>query len=106
MSLSYQGEEGILTLENQEQTFTVPFSFRLPAVSRLEGYRQRIAVPARFLDKNSLYLPVQIVDECVGSIHILIHLDKDMATVYMRKIEETYFSEFQGFFELKKLSDL
>lgn len=106
MSLSYQGEEGILTLENQEQTFTVPFSFRLPAVSRLEGYRQRIAVQARFLDKHSLYLPVQIVDECVGSIHILIHLDKDMATVYMRKIEETYFSEFQGFFELKKLSDL
>ena len=106
MSLSYQGEEGILTLVNQEQTFTVPFSFRLPAVSRLEGYRQRIAVQARFLDKNSLYLPVQIVDECVGSIHILIHLDKDMATVYMRKIEETYFSEFQGFFELKKLSDL
>lgn len=104
MSLSYHGEEGTLALETAEQTFTIPFSFRCPAVSRLEGYRQRIAVQACFPDKNSLYLPIQLADECVGSIHILIRLDGDRATVYMRKVEETYFNEFQGFFELKKIS--
>lgn len=102
MELSYQGEDGLLKLEKEDLTFTIPFSFRLPAVSVLEGYQQRIAVQARFLDKDSLYLPIQLVDECVGSIHILIHLDEAKATVYMRKVEETYFQEFQGFFELER----
>lgn len=102
MELSYQGEDGLLKLEKEDLTFTIPFSFRLPAVSVLEGYQQRIAVQARFLDKDSLYLPIQLADECVGSIHILIHLDEEKATVYMRKVEETYFQEFQGFFELER----
>ncbi len=102
MSLSYQGEEGMLILEARDQTFSIPFSFRRPAVSHLGEDSQRIAVQATFLDPASLYLPVQLVDASLGSIHILLHLDGDRATAYMRKIEEMHFHAFQGFFELEK----
>jgi CubicO group peptidase (beta-lactamase class C family) len=102
LSLSFDQSEGVLTLTGSENCFSIPFSFEEPKVSFLQGYGERIAVKAMWADSNSLYLPIQVVGECVGSIHIMLRLSDEKITVWMKKIEETYFAEFQGFFEGKK----
>lgn len=99
LSLSFDQTEGILTLSGSEKYFSIPFSFEEPKVSMLQGYEERIAVKALWADSNSLYLPVQVVGECVGSIHIMLRLSKEKITVWMKKIEESFFTEFQGFLE-------
>ena len=102
MSLAIEEKEGSLTLKTEDQTFMIPFAFDALRISQIEKYHQRIAVKACWAAPNTLYLPVQTVGECVGSIHMLIHLEENNASIYMRKIEETYFNEFQGFFEAEK----
>lgn len=97
LSLSFDSENGSLTLWGPETVFHIPFSFQEPAIGKLNGYEQRIAVKASWLNSRTLYLPVQIVSECVGSIHMVLSLTEEGITVWMRKIEESYFNEFQGF---------
>lgn len=99
ISLICDKSGGHLCLQATDTLFHIPFSFDSLSVSVIDKYRQRIAVQAVRPAPYMLYLPVQIVDECVGSIHIILRLDNDKITVWMHKIEETYFNEFEGFFE-------
>lgn len=99
LSLLINQSEGLFTLKNKDMTYRFPFSFQAPLVSIMEKYNQRIAVQASWADSHSLYLPVQLVGECVGSIHFLLSLSEKGITLWMKKIEETYFKEFQGFVE-------
>lgn len=99
LSLSADGSEGKLVLSGQDTDFEFPFSFEKPPVSVLAGYNERIAVQALWADDQTLYLPVQIVGESVGSLHFMLRLSEEKVTVWMKKIEETYFHEFQGFLE-------
>ena len=97
LALSLDSQEGSLTLSGPDKTYTFSFSFVEPAVSILNGYKQRIAVKALWADSRTLYLPVSVVGEYVGSIHILLTLSEDGITVWMKKIEESLFHEFSGF---------
>ena len=45
---------------------------------------------------NVLYIRAHLIGECVGSVHFQLFFDQDEITVFMRKIEETYFREFDG----------
>jgi hypothetical protein len=97
LSLSFDSREGSLTLSGPGKTYTISFSFTEPAVSILNGYEQRIAVKALWADSKTLYLPVSVVGEYVGSIHILLSLWEDGVTIWMKKVEESLFHEFSGF---------
>lgn len=99
MELSFEPSEGKLTLYHQKQVFTIPICFDKLSFGTMEKYNQKIAVKAMWADSNVLYLPIQITDECVGSIHMALTFDEKNVTLFMRKIEETYFNEFQGFLE-------
>lgn len=97
LALSFDSREGSLTLSGPGKTYTISFSFAEPAVSILNGYKQRIAVKALWADSRTLYLPVSVVGEYVGSIHILLTLSENGITVWMKKVEESLFHEFNGF---------
>lgn len=99
MELSFKDFQGELVLHGTAHNFRIPFSFDHPATGRLAKYDQKIATQAVWTDTDTLYLPVQITDECVGSIHITLKLSPEHVTLWMKKIEETYFDEFQGFLE-------
>ena len=99
LTLSLGPENGLLVLSGKDTDFPFPFSFKEAQVSVLPKYGQRIAVHGMWVHDRTLYLPVQIVGECVGSIHLLLRLSEDKVTVWMKKVEETYFNEFQGFLE-------
>lgn len=97
LSLFFDSKEGSLTLWGPGKTYKIPFSFTAPAVNILNGYEQRIAVKALWPDFRTLYLPVSVVGEYVGSIHILLSLSENGITVWMKKVEESLFHEFSGF---------
>jgi CubicO group peptidase (beta-lactamase class C family) len=97
--LSFNQSEGLLILSSVRNSFSIPFSFTELKVSTLQGYNERIAVKAVWADSHTLYLPVQIVGESVGSIHIMLSVSEKNITVFMRKAEESLFTEFQGFLE-------
>lgn len=51
---------------------------------------------AIWLRDNVLYLRAHLIGECVGSVRMEFFFEKSEVTVFMRKIEETYFQEFDG----------
>ena len=99
LTLSFNQSEGLLILSSAMNSFSIPFSFTELKVSTLQGYDERIAVKAAWADSHTLYLPIQIVGESVGSIHMMLRLSEENITVFMRKAEESLFTEFQGFLE-------
>lgn len=59
-------------------------------------YGTHYTAGAIWLRENVLYIRAHLIGESVGSVRFEIYFDKDDVTVYMRKIEETYFQEFDG----------
>ena len=59
-------------------------------------YNNRYTAGAVWLRNNVLYLKVHLIGECVGSVRFQFYFEKDEVTVFMKKIEETYFREFDG----------
>lgn len=99
LSLKCDKSFGYLCLKGIDTIFNIPFSFNEPAISVMDKYRQRIAVLASQPAAYTLFLKIQILDECVGSIHIMLHFYDKHITVWMNKVEENYFNEFSGFLE-------
>ena len=59
-------------------------------------YNNAYTAGAMFSRENVLYIRVHLVGECVGSVHFQLFFEREEVTVFMRKIEETYFKEFDG----------
>ncbi len=51
---------------------------------------------AIFTRDNVLYIRAHLIGESVGSIRFQLFFEPEEVTVFMRKIEETYFKEFDG----------
>ena len=59
-------------------------------------YNDKYTAGAMWSRENVLYIKVHLIGECVGSIHFQLFFDPGEVTVFMRKIEETYYQEFEG----------
>ena len=59
-------------------------------------HNTRYVAGAVWLRENVLFIKVHLVGECVGSIRFELYFEDSEVTVYMHKIEETYFKEFEG----------
>lgn len=92
---------GKLSFYTESGVFSIPFSFVTEIRHIIEIYEQTIYSKARFLDKNILYIESRVADECVGSLTFLLYFTTDSLTMKLKKTEETYFSEFEGFLEAK-----
>ncbi len=49
-----------------------------------------------WLRKNILYIRFHLIGESVGSVRFQLYFGDDDLTVFMKKVEETYFKEFDG----------
>ena len=58
----------------------------------------RYAASAAWLDENTLYIRIHLLDTCIGSIHIQAVFGDSDVTIFFRKQEETLFGEFSGHF--------
>ena len=96
---SLEVNENELILTTNAHRFVFPYSLEVPAKTRDPKYQQTIYTQGFPQKDGSLYLYAQILDEYVGSMHFVLNVKDSKPTLYIRKIEETCFGEFNGFFE-------
>ena len=103
ISCSIRSDE--LVLLHKECAYRFPISENEPADIRDPRYHQKLFIRTSALRDGSLYQYLQIRDDYLGSIRILIHGDGEHITVYLRKIEESLYTEFNGFLEAVRTGD-
>ena len=96
-SLEVNDHELVLTTDAHR--FVFPYGLDAPAKTRDPKYQQTIYTQGFPQKDGSLYLYAQILDEYVGNMHFVLNVKDGKPTLYIRKIEETCFGEFNGFFE-------
>lgn len=91
---------GILTLKHPDAVYRIPFGWGdLLRSTILPKYNQPAASSGTWLNDRSLLVQTQLCGECVGSITFMLSFHDDGMTLWMKKTEESYFNEFQGFAE-------
>ncbi len=88
-----------LKIEGPEHCFIFPYGINGCEKTVDPKYGQTIYTQAYPQKDGSLYLRAQILDDYCGAIHFVIRRKKEQACLYMRKVEESLYSEFNGFFD-------
>lgn len=101
ISLTCDSEGGTLALHAVSDTYTIPFSFKDLAPGLLGKEGRKIVTKAVWISDSVLYLPVYLVGEDVGSIHLVLHISEEGLTISMRKIVEGALDSFSGFWEAR-----
>lgn len=94
-------KEGILTFYTENAIHTLPFGLGKMITSSFPIYKQTCVSSAVWLTEETLYIKSHVIDTCIGSVHFHLTFRDDLVSVYMKKIEETYFNEFSGYLEGK-----
>ncbi len=87
-----------ITFRQKETLHTIRFGIQSMCEGLFPIYQTPYTAGGIFTRENVLYVRVHLIGESVGSVHFQFYLDKDEVTVFARKIEETYFKEFDGHF--------
>ena len=92
-----------ISLESADASFTFPLQGDPCGRVRDPKYGQALYVYPSLLKDGNICLYIQILDDYTGSIRLILSPDQDSLTLYMRKIEESLFSEFGGFLEAVRI---
>lgn len=93
--LKDEGESSLVFI-NEDAQITLHFCVNGMADGIFPRYGIPCTTGAVWLRDNVLYIRSHIIGECVGSVHFELYFDDGDITVFMRKIEETKFKEFEG----------
>ncbi len=85
-----------LILTQKENLHTIDFGIQSMCEGLFPIYKTPYTAGALWLRDNVLYVRVHLIGESVGSVHFQFYFEPNDITVFMRKIEETYFQEFDG----------
>lgn len=97
LALEFAQEEGKLIFTDERGSHEIGFGLGKMVASKFPIYSLRCLSSGIWQNEDSLYIKSHIIDECVGSVHFKLVFRGDALTLYMKKIEETYFKEFAGF---------
>lgn len=97
LEISEEEARGTLKFTDAKGTHPIHFGLGKMVVEKFPIYNQRAATSGAFLNDNTLYIKSHIIDECIGCVHFQIVFNESNVTICMRKVEETYFNEFNGF---------
>lgn len=96
MSLSLAGETGVLRYTLKGQKCELPFGLHENIVCRFPVYNMNCASGGVWLDEETLYIKVHLLDSSVGSVHFQLVFGEKDVTAYMKKTEESLFNEYDG----------
>jgi hypothetical protein len=99
VSVDYDEHNGTVIFECMENTYRIKYSFDQSEESVIDDNNQEISCKALWSEPDTLYLPVYLTGEEVGSIHISIHFSDAGITLYIRKNIEMKYYELPGFHE-------
>ncbi|RKM62047.1 class A beta-lactamase-related serine hydrolase [Butyrivibrio sp. CB08] len=85
-----------ITFEQKKTPHTIYFGFKEMCEGIFPIYDNAYTAGAMWTRDNVLYIKVHLIGESVGSVQFQIFFEKDEITVFMRKIEETYYQLFDG----------
>lgn len=95
LSISDSGS-GRITLKANENRHTISFGIGRMCTGLFPIYNTPYTAGAIWPRENVLYIRAHLVGESVGSVHFQFYFEETELTLFMRKIEETYFQEFEG----------
>lgn len=87
---------GCITFEYQGHSHKIIFGMGYPETGALPLYSFNYAASGVWLSDNTLYVRINIIDSCVGSIHFQFSFQGNVMTLFMRKQEESLLEEFTG----------
>ena len=59
-------------------------------------YENHYVAGGIFTRENVLYIRIHLIGESVGSVHFQLYFEEGEVSLFMKKIEETYFKEYDG----------
>ncbi len=95
LSLSDEGESFIEFMQ-KEKPCRILFGLNKMLQGSFPIYDTPYTAGAIFTRENNLYIRAHLIGESVGSVRFQLYFEPGEVTVFMRKIEETYFKEFEG----------
>ena len=87
---------GCITFEYEGQPHKIVFGMGHPKTGSLPLYSFYYAASGVWLSDDTLYIKINIIDSCVGSMHFQFSFQGNMMTLFMRKQEESLLKEFTG----------
>lgn len=87
-----------ITFRQKETLHTINFGIQSMCEGLFPIYQTPYTAGGIFTRDNVLYVRVHLIGESVGSVHFQFFFEENDITVFARKIEETYFKEFDGHF--------
>lgn len=89
-------DTGTLAFTLKEKAYSFSFGLGRLTTGRFPLYDMNYAASGVFLDPDTLYIYVHIIDSYVGSVKFQLSFGADDVTVFMKKQEESLFWEFNG----------
>ena len=101
IKLEFTGDEGTFFYTNATGSHELHFGLGKNVFQNFPDYNFKCGASAAFRADNNLLIKVQIIDSAVGNMYISLSFIDNYVTVMMRKMEETYFNEYNGVFSGK-----
>ncbi len=101
IKLEFTDDEGTFFYTNATGKHALHFGLGKNVFQNFPDYNFKCGASAAFRADNNLLIKVQIIDSAVGNMYISLSYIDDYVTVMMRKIEESYFTEYDGVFSGK-----
>ena len=95
ISLNEHGPSSI-SFKQGDTSHTVNFGIGFMCDGSFPIYNTPYTAGGMWSRGNVLYIKAHLIGECVGSLHFQLFFEPNEVTVFMRKIEETYYQEFEG----------
>lgn len=96
LSLSFAGNTGTLHFTLSGADCELNFGMGHLETGIFPVYSMRYAASGMWQNDTTLYLKFHIIDSFVGSVHFQFSFGENDVTVFLKKQEESLFTEFQG----------
>ncbi|MBO5165805.1 MAG: serine hydrolase [Lachnospiraceae bacterium] len=96
ITLSLSDTEGTLEYTLHGTPCALHFGLNQCKTGTFPVYNQCCATSGLWLEPNTLYIRAHIIDTSIGSVHMELTFGEDDVTIFLKKIEETMFKEYNG----------
>lgn len=104
LSLSWNEESGSIEYMLAGRECRMDFGFNEEKYGRFPVYDMFCSARAEWLSEEMLYIYVSLLDTSMASVRFTVCMSGNNAVLYMKKTEETMFSEYTGHCTFYKLS--
>lgn len=96
LALSWNDEAGNIEYKLNGRSCRIEFGFNEEKYGQFPVYDMFCSARAEWLSEEMLYIYVSLLDTSMASVRFTVCMSGENAVMYMRKTEETMFSEYTG----------